>query len=159
MGLIDSLVSNAFRDEKAGRVVVFSGDRRNRGYLIRSISDEQKIRSFLKMFYFAHLSIFWLGMLLAYALSTFVIHLDSLGNPARHLLRTELIYLGVYSVVVALPYLFLWKSYKRSFLAFVSPEDEVLASRKTPVRPVLFAGLAISALGVFAAISYLIRAR
>jgi len=54
MGLLDSIVSNAFRDEKAGRVVVFSGDRWSRGYIVRSAAEELKIKSFLKMFYFAH---------------------------------------------------------------------------------------------------------
>jgi cytoskeletal protein RodZ len=34
-------------------VVVFSGDRNQRGYLVRSLADEKKIRSVLKMFYFA----------------------------------------------------------------------------------------------------------
>jgi hypothetical protein len=42
MGLLDSIVSNAFRDEKAGRVVVFSGDRRSRGYIVRSAAEEPK---------------------------------------------------------------------------------------------------------------------
>jgi hypothetical protein len=62
MGLIDALVSRSFRDTPAGRVVVFSGDPRKRGYLVRSPADEQRIRSFLKMFYFAELSILSLGM-------------------------------------------------------------------------------------------------
>src|SRR5580658_10153079 len=36
MGVLDAFVSGAFRDEAAGRVVVFSGGRRNRGYVVRS---------------------------------------------------------------------------------------------------------------------------
>ena len=61
MSLLDSIVGRSFRDEKAGRVVVFTGDRRNRGYVVKSESEELKIRSFLKMFYFAHFSILTLG--------------------------------------------------------------------------------------------------
>src|SRR5437879_244140 len=55
MTLVDSLVDACFRNEKAGRVVIFPGDRRNRGYVVKSEADEQKIRSFLKMFFCAHL--------------------------------------------------------------------------------------------------------
>lgn len=65
MALLDSIVGASFRDEKAGRVVVFSGDRRTHGYVVRSASEELKIKSFLKMFYFAHFSILLLGYLLA----------------------------------------------------------------------------------------------
>lgn len=67
MGFFDSLVSRSFRNEKAGRVVVFSGDRSHRGYLVRSAADELKIKSFLKMFLFAQLSIQSLGMFLTIA--------------------------------------------------------------------------------------------
>jgi hypothetical protein len=130
MSLLDSIVGAAFRDEKAGRVVVFSGDRRNRGYIVRSAAEEIKIRSFLKMFYFAHFSILLLGMLVANAWSTFFINIQSMGSPAAHLLRSEGIYLCVYSVVVLLPYFLLWRSYKKALLGFVSAQDEVLVSGK-----------------------------
>jgi hypothetical protein len=49
MGLLDSIVGQCFRDEKAGRVVVFTGDRRNRGYLVKSTDQELKIKAFLKV--------------------------------------------------------------------------------------------------------------
>jgi hypothetical protein len=65
VGLIDGLVNRSFRETPTGRVVVFSGDPRKRAYLVRSPAGEQKIRSFLKMFYFAHLSILALGILLS----------------------------------------------------------------------------------------------
>src|SRR6202045_4255504 len=83
MGLVDSIVGKGFRDEKAGRVVVFAGDRRNRGYVVKSAAEELKIRSFLKMFYFAHLSILLLGGLLANAWSIFFVHLQELFMPLR----------------------------------------------------------------------------
>ena len=134
MGLIDTLVSNAFRDGKAGRIVVFSGDRRNRGYLVSSASDEQKIRAFLKMFYFAHLAIILLGLPLANSWSMFIINIQSMGQPAGHLLRSEAIFAGIYCVVFALPYFFLWRSYKRSFLTFVLPKDEVSVSGSSPAQ-------------------------
>jgi len=80
MALLDSIVGACFRDEKAGRVVIFSGDRRARGYIVRSESEELKIRSFLKMFYFAHFSILFPGYFLASEWSRDIYH--ALGRPA-----------------------------------------------------------------------------
>jgi len=128
MGLLDSIVARSFRDEKLGRVVVFTGDRRNRGYVVRSESEELKIRSFLKMFLIAQLSIQSLGMFLTSAWVTDLIH--SLGRPAAHLLTSGLIFLGIYSLVVGLPFLMLWRSYKKAFPSFVSALDEVTLSGK-----------------------------
>lgn len=45
MGLLDAIVSNHFRDDQAGRVVVLPVDRRIRGYLVKSESEELKIRA------------------------------------------------------------------------------------------------------------------
>jgi len=129
MGLLDSLVSNAFRDDKAGRVIVFSGDRRNRGYIVRSAAEELKIKSFLKMFYCAHLYILVLGMMLANSWSTFLIHLEGMGRPIEHMARNMGISAGVYCVVVGLPYFFLWRSYKKALPSFVSVQDEVVIGR------------------------------
>src|ERR1700736_3199078 len=134
MGLVDSIVGKAFRDEKAGRVVVFTGDRRHRGYVVKSDSEELKIRSFLKMFYAAHFSILLLGMLLANAWSSFIVHLQEFGRPAAHLLRAEGIYLGIYFLIVGLPYFLLWRSYKKALVNFVSVQDEVLVSGKRAER-------------------------
>jgi hypothetical protein len=131
MGLLDSFVSNAFRDEKAGRVVVFSGGRRNRGYIVRSAAEELKIKSFLKMFYFAQLYILVLGMMLANSWSTFFVHLEGMGRPIEHVARNMGIALGVYCAVVGLPYFFLWRSYKKALPSFVSAQDEVVVSGQT----------------------------
>jgi hypothetical protein len=134
MGFLDFIVGKSFRNEKAGRVVVFTGDRRHRGYVLKSDSDEPKIRSFLKMFYFAHFCILLMGMMLANAWSTFFANLHEFGSPAGHILRTSGIYLGIYSVVVGIPYFLLWRSYKKAQLNFVSVEDEVLVSGKNEDR-------------------------
>src|SRR5580704_566058 len=134
MGFLDSVVGRSYRDEQIGRVVVFTGDRRHRGYVVKSGSEELKIRSFLKMFYFAHFSILLLGMMLANAWSTFFANLHDFGSPAAHILRTTGIYLGIYSVVVGLPYFLLWRMYKKAFLGFVSVQDEVSVSRNGPGR-------------------------
>jgi hypothetical protein len=145
MGLLDSIVGRAFRDENAGRVVVFTGDRRNRGYVVKSESEELKIRSFLKMFYFAHFYILLLGMLLANAWSIFLIDMHPFGRPAAHLLRSGGIFLGIYSLVVGAPYFLLWRSYKKERLSFVSPQDEVLVSDQSAGRQpwIALAGLTV----------------
>lgn len=162
MGLLDTIVSKAFRDEQAGRVVVFSGDRRNRGYLVRSEAEELKIKSFLKMFYFAHFYILILGIMLSNTWSTFVIHLGGLGRPAAHMVRSMGIAFGMYCLVVGVPYLLLWRSYKKALPSFVSAQDEVVVSNSADrqqrwmVAVALFAlGFLVLAVGLF----WLVRAK
>ena len=141
MGLLDSIVDKHFRDDRAGRVVVFTGDRRNRGYIVRSESEELKIRSFLKMFYFAHFSILLLGCALAYAWSIVLSH--ALGGSVGHWLRSGVIFLVLFSLVVGAPYWLLWRAYKHAFLGFVSAQDKVLVSEKSAGRRfwIVIAGL------------------
>jgi len=125
MGLIDSVVSRSFRETQAGRVVVFSGDSRKRGYLVRSPAEEQKIRSFLKMFYFGHLYILVFGVTLSQVCALWLVH-GSFDRPAHHLLGGVSIFLAIYGLVVGLPYALLWRAYKRALASFVAPADEVL---------------------------------
>ena len=162
MGFLDSIVGRAFRDEKAGRVVAFSGDRRNRGYLVKSEAEELKIRAFLKMFYFAQLAILLLGMQVTNAWSTFFTHLEGFGRPAEHVYRAMGISLGIYSLVVGLPYFLLWRSYKKSLLSFVSPQDEVLVSGKSLGQQPWTVFAAMTGFGIsilMAAIFVLVRAK
>jgi len=159
MGYLDSVVSRSFRNEKAGRVVVFSGDRAHRGYLVRSAADELKIKSFLKMFLFAQLSIQLLGMLLTLAWMQDFGH--DFGRHADHIFKTGGIFLVVYALVVGLPFFFLWRAYKKSFPNFVSPQDEVqvLGPNPNPRPWPLLAVVLISAgLLLFIAL-YLVRAK
>jgi hypothetical protein len=146
MPLLDSIVNASFRTESVGRVVVFSGDRRHRGYLVKSPADEQKIRSFLKMFFCAHVSILVLGMLVASGWSHDLVY--ALGRPALHIARSMAIFLGIYSVVVGIPYFLLWRSYKRAFVNFVSPADEVLLSASPVRRPYILVAAALILLGL-----------
>lgn len=82
MGPIDAIVNRSFRDTPAGRVVVFSGDPRKRAYLVRSLADEQRIRSFLRMFYFAHLYILVFGTLLSQGWASWLA--DQASAPQLH---------------------------------------------------------------------------
>jgi hypothetical protein len=148
MALLDLIVNGYFRNEKAGRVVVFPRRYRYRGYLVKSAAEEQKIRSFLRMFYFAHFSILLLGYFLAYVLSMELCY--ALGRPAGHLIRTGAIFLGIYLFVVGVPYWLLWRSYKKEFVSFVSVEDEVVLSGiSTGGRPWIV-GASIIALTILA---------
>jgi hypothetical protein len=108
----------------------------------------------------AHFSILLLGMLLANAWSTFMIHLRELGRPGAHLLRTEGIYLGIYSLVMGFPDFLLWRSYKKALLSLVSAQDEVLVSGNGagPQAWIVLAGLTalvLAALMLF----YFVRAK
>jgi hypothetical protein len=153
MALLDSIVSANFRSEKVGRVVVYPGDRRNRGYVVRSESEELKIRSFLKMFYYAHFSILLLGYFLAFEWSRQIYR--ALGRPEAHMFRAMCISLGVYVLVAGAPYFLLWRSYKKAFVSFVLPEDEVLVSGRRARRQHVFifisAGLILLGLGILLA--------
>lgn len=146
MSLLDAIVAPSFRNVKAGRVVVFTGDRGNRGYLVKSQADERKISSFLKMFYAAHFAIFLLGYFLASEWSRELVY--ALGRPAAHILRTSCIFLGIYSLVVGLPYLLLWRSYKTALSSFVSTEDEVQVASKGPGQRQILAGVGLITFGI-----------
>jgi hypothetical protein len=162
MSLLDNVVGAAFRDEKAGRVVVFSGDVRDCGYLVRSPADESKIKSFLKMFYFAHFSILFLGMLVANACALFFNNLEGFGRPAEHLLRSIGISLGCYSVLVGLPYILLWSSYKKALSSFASPQDEISLAGNSAGRKPWAAIVGLVALGVLivmAGVLFMVRAK
>ncbi len=114
------------------------------------------------MFYIAYFAILWLGMIVANGCSTFIIHLDGLGRPAAHVLRSMAIALGVYSVVVGLPFIFLWRTYKKAISGFVSAQDEVLVSDSAVMRQCRTAALVLNTLGFLVlglAIFWLIRAK
>jgi hypothetical protein len=159
VGLLDLLIRPCFRDEKAGRVVVFPGDRRHRGYLVKSEVEEQKIRAFLKMFYCAHASILLLGGLLASGWSTDLRHV--LDGQAAHALRTEGIFLGIYLFVVGVPYFLVWRTYKKSFVSFISPQDEVLLSGKRPRQQqvLLAVGMIVFTIAILLGVLLLIRTK
>jgi len=162
MGLLDSIVDNAFRDEKAGRVIVFSGDRRNRGYIVRSAAEELKIKSFLKMFYFAHFYLLVLGVMLANAWSLFFVHLEAMGRPIEHMARNFAIFLGVYAVVVGMPSFLLWRSYKKALPSFVSSQDEVVVSgltRRQRQWKLVFAISGVALLVLAVALFFLVRTK
>jgi hypothetical protein len=156
MGLIDAVVNRSFRDTQSGRVVVFSGDPRKRGYLVKSLAEEQKIKSFLKMFYFAHLYILVFGMMFSQGCASWFTY-GTFAKPAHHLLGSVSFFVGIYLLMVGLPYTFLWRAYKRALTSFTAPADEVLltgieASGRRWILPAVvgFALLIVAAILVLA---------
>lgn len=155
MGLIDALVNRSFRETPSGRVVVFSGDPRKRGYLVRSPADEQKIRSFLKMFYFADLSIVVSGIMLSQGCASWFAY-GAYDRPAHHLLGSVSIFVAIYCLVVGLPYALLWRAYKGALPSFTDPADEVsLTGINAPGRQWIVLAVAAFALLILAAIALL----
>ena len=141
MALLDSLVDANFRSEPVGRVVIFPGGRRHRGYLVKSAAEELKIRSFLKMFYFAQFSILLLGFFSLLAWSS--------GRLAGRI-GAEAIFLGIYFPVVLVPYLRLFWICKKASLGFVSAQDEVAVSVSgtTASRRLWIVGAGVIALAI-----------
>src|SRR5258708_29115702 len=109
MRLLDAMVGKLFRDEKAGRVVTFPVDGRYRGYLVRSESEELKIRAFLKMYYCAELSLQLVSLLLTVGWMTQLV--DASVNSVVHFLRSGAVFLGIYSLMVSVPYWLLFRTF------------------------------------------------
>lgn len=150
MSLLDIIADTNFRSEKTGRIVIF--DRYDRGYIVRSEAEELKIRSFLKMFYLASLSITGLGFL---AFLMLIGLTPAFHRPDASLLRTIGIFIGIYLLIVGLPFLLLLRSYKRSFLSFVSVQDAVVVpGRNVSRRSLILAGVTVIA---FAGLMFYLR--
>jgi hypothetical protein len=160
MGFIEFVVNRSFRDEQEGRVVVFNGVGRGRGYLVRSASEEQRIRAFLGMYVFAELAIQMLGTLLVAAWLS-----GLLGATGRPTLERELtrggFFLAAYLVVVGLPFLFLWRAYRQAVPSFVSPDDAVSVSPRPMDRTqrIVLAVVTLLVVAVSLTIFALVRAR
>lgn len=160
MALLDFFASSCFRNDAAGgRIVVFPGDRRGRGYLVKVEAEELKIRSFLKMFYGCHFSILLFGYLLASSGSLGLRHSLS-GWPSVSPLKAGAVSGGAYLLVVGVPYWLFWRSYKKAFLNFVSPQDEVSVYGGSPERRRLIAaGLLVAGISILAGAIFLATLR
>jgi hypothetical protein len=159
MSFLDAMASRCFKDSEVGRAIAFPFDSRKRVYLVRSESEEQKIRSLLKVYFSANFSILLLTYLFAYESSMQVVY--ALGRPAAHPLRTVCIFVGIWAVA-SLPYVLFWRTCKKAFLAFVSAEDEVQVSHRPPLRRLVVFGIAagvFAVLMIFAAICLLVGSK
>jgi uncharacterized membrane protein len=160
MGLLDAIVSRHFRDDQAGRIVALPVDRRIRGYLVKSESEELKIRAFLKMFYCAEWSLQLVSLLVTIGWITQLTYAS--GNSIAYHVKSGTTFVGTYALIVVLPYFLLWKTYKKALLSFVSAQDEVAASDKQPRRTqaILAVGIIVAvAIAILVGVFLLIRAK
>jgi len=159
MALLDLMVRRNFSDQKAGRVVVFPTDLRNRAYLVRSQAEELKITAFLKMYYTADLLVQLVSLLFIIWLIPKLTHVshDSLAQ----LLGSVAFFLGIYALLVVIPYWLLWRACKRSSLCFVSAQDEVMVSDKGQgqKRPLLLVVIFAFAVLILLGIIFLVHAK
>jgi hypothetical protein len=159
MSFLDGMVARCFRDSEAGRVIIFPLDSRKRAYLVKSESEERKLRASLKVFFSAHFAILLLTYLLAYESSMQLVY--ALGRPAAHLVQTVCIFVGIWALV-SIPYLLFWRTYKKAFLSFVSTEDEVQVSAASPAGALTLFGIAVTVfviLIIFGAIWFLVAGK
>jgi hypothetical protein len=84
---------------------------------------------------------------------------DASKNSRAHFVMTGAIFLGTYSLLVALPYFLLWRTFKKALLNFVSPQDEVAASGNGPGQQqvLLAVGLIVFAIAILLGIILLTR--
>jgi hypothetical protein len=113
---------------------------------VKSESDELKIRAFLKMFYCAEWSLPLVSLLATIGWITGLTYAS--GSSVTRYVRSEAIFLGIYSLIVALPYFLLWKTYKKELFSFVSPQDEVVPSGKQPRRQQVLLAVGIIAVAI-----------
>jgi hypothetical protein len=132
MGVLDAIVGRYFRDEKVGRMVSFPVGRRIQSYVVGSESEELKIRAFLKMYYCAEWSIQLVSLVLTITWITGLTLAPE--NSTAHIIRSGAIFLGIYSVVVGIPYWLLWRTYRKELLNFVSAQEEVDVAGKREGR-------------------------
>jgi len=155
MGLLEAIVNRSFRETASGRAVVFPGDSQKQGYLVRTAAEEQKVRSFLKLFFFAHLYLLVFGVLLSNICASWLVE-KLFDRPARHMLAVMAISLAVYAAIFGVPYFFLWRTYKRALTGFTDTADAVsLTGASAPQRSWVLLAVIGFALLVLAAIFFL----
>jgi hypothetical protein len=155
MGFIDFIVNRSFRDEPQGRVVVFSGLVRGQGYLVRSASDEHRIRAFIKVYVFAVLALQMLGALLVSAWASLFLGAGGTPTLERELTRAGFFFVA-YAVVVGVPFFFLLRVYRQAVPSFVSLGDAVTLSRPLLGRAQLVALALIAVLLIAVALTMVV---
>jgi hypothetical protein len=156
MGFVDSLAGQAFRSGDNGRVVVFPAGGA-RAYRVGSEAEERRIRSFLRMYFYALLAIQVLGTLAAYGWWDILGGLGH-GASARDLLRIGILMLVAYGLCVALPLILLSRSLRRDLTSFVSESDAVPVPPAAPsaARRMLLAMLVFGLVLVLGVVFFLV---
>ena len=110
------------------------------------------------MYHSAELLLQLVSLLLTIGWITNLVDADT---SAAHLLKGGAIFLVIYSLVVALPYVFLRRAYNKALLNFVSADDEVSLSgqRPKPQQVLIRVVLVVFAIAVLLGIMLLVRSK
>jgi hypothetical protein len=163
MGMLDNLADRQFAKDENGRLVFLPRGPRRPGYFVDS-ADEQKIKSLVKIYLLAAMLINLTGSMASFAF-TQALTLDERSAPLAYKLRFGLVVYAISSTLLYIgPALMLWNVYRGavdglcSSLATVDPASLSLMRQSATsgrTRVILvFAGLLILGLGIFAAASY-----
>ena len=161
--MMDHAVDAHFRKDPSGRVVFFPFTSKGKAYFVDSKSDEEKIRSFVKMFRSAITLIYFLtfpGLFVP----QFVLKVYAGLSPKRHRLEIVLgILLFFWLVLAALAWM-IWGVYKGTIpvltasLTEAGPDLKRQLSEASPSRLLalscLFAGIIVLGMGILVAWHY-----
>jgi hypothetical protein len=136
--LIDLAISSQFRKDPSGRTVFLPLISKRDGYFVDSKPDEDKIRSFVKMYRSAMLLVTLLGYITIYSVPT-LLNFFALPSP----LRSRLVIVAWASSVSMLLFLsavwILWSAYKEGVRSVTSslPEagPDVMSRLRDIARP------------------------
>jgi hypothetical protein len=120
---IDLAVNSQFKKDSTGRSVFLPMVSKKNGYFVDSKPDEDKIRSFVKMYRSAMLLVALLGYVTIYAVPTL---LNAFARPSP--LKSRLVIVALVSSVAALLFLsavcILWSAYKDGIRSVTSSLSE-----------------------------------
>jgi hypothetical protein len=132
--MMDQAVDGHFRKDRSGRLVFVPFTAKGKSYVIDSKSDEEKIRSFVKMF---RSSIQLISFLMYPSVFIPALILDRAGlTPREH--RQEIAF-GIplfFALALGLVAWMLWISYKREIPALTAGLNELEPEAARELRPV-----------------------
>jgi hypothetical protein len=161
--LMDYGVESHFRKDPSGRLVFLPFGPRKKAYFVDTKSDEEKIRSFVRMYRSASTLISWMGQFPIYA--TGFIFTAYLGaTPLRNRLTALVVTSSIYMLVSLALIWMLWGAYKQTVPSVTASLSEVgpdvrgqlstISPRPRIVLVCLAAGLLLLAVALFAAVSH-----
>jgi hypothetical protein len=150
--LIDLAISSQFRKDSSGRTVFLPLISKRDGYFVDSKLDEDKIRSFVKMYRSAILLVTLLGYITLYSVPTLM---NSIARPSP--LKGRLVIFAWVSSIAMLIFLaavwILWSTYKEGIRSVTSSLPEAgpdvmsrLSNIARPTRTIVFMLLAAGAI-------------
>lgn len=154
--LMDYGVESHFRKDPSGRLVFLPFGPRKKAYFVDTKSDEEKIRSFVRVYRSASTLISWMGQFPIYATSfIFTAYLGA--TPLRNRLTALIVSSSVYMLVFLALIWMLWGVYKQAVPSVTASLSEVgpdvrgqlsEISQRPRVLVLVFLGVSIILVGV-----------